>query len=47
MQEQEVTMQLIDLIKKILVKEVDKRMGYGASGYEEIKKHPFFEDIDW
>ena len=34
----------MDLIKK-LVCDVDKRLGY--NGAEEIKKHPFFEDIDW
>jgi serine/threonine protein kinase len=40
-------MSLIDLIRKILVKDVQKRIGYGENGYADIKKHPFFEDIDW
>jgi hypothetical protein len=42
-----VIMSLIDLIRKILVKDIKKRIGYGESGYADIKKHPFFEDIDW
>lgn len=40
-------MSLIDLIRKILVKDNQKRIGYGENGYSDIKKHPFFEDIDW
>lgn len=40
-------MSLIDLIRKILVKDTQKRIGYGENGYSDIKKHPFFEDIDW
>jgi len=37
----------MDLIKKILVKEVDKRIGYGPDGYKHIKGHAFFRFIDW
>jgi hypothetical protein len=32
-QDQEVIISLIDLIRKILVKEIQKRIGYGESGY--------------
>jgi hypothetical protein len=42
MQGQQVIISLIDLIRKILVKEIEKRIGFGENGYGEIKKHPFF-----
>lgn len=34
-----------DLIEKLLVIDYKKRLGY--NGIEEIKKHKFFEGIDW
>ena len=34
-----------DLINKLLVIQVNKRIGY--SDFSEIKKHPFFENFDW
>ena len=37
----------MDLIKKILVKDVDKRLGHGPDGYKHIKGHAFFRYIDW
>ena len=37
----------MDLIKKILVKDVDKRLGHGPDGYKQIKGHAFFRFIDW
>ena len=36
-----------DLINKLLVLEPKKRLGYGPNGTENIKKHSFFEGIDW
>lgn len=33
-----------DLIHKLMT-DVDRRIGY--NGAEEIKKHPFFKDVDW
>ena len=34
-----------DLIQKLLCENPDERLG--ANGVEEIKSHPFFENIDW
>ena len=36
-----------DLINKLLNKNPEKRLGSGKEGAENIKKHPFFSDIDW
>jgi serine/threonine protein kinase len=36
-----------DLIEKLLVIDVDKRLGCGKEGAEEIKRHPFFHGINW
>uniref|UniRef100_A0A1I7SZ61 Ribosomal protein S6 kinase n=1 Tax=Caenorhabditis tropicalis TaxID=1561998 RepID=A0A1I7SZ61_9PELO len=36
-----------DLIKKLLKRHVDTRLGAGASDAEEIKAHPFFRQQDW
>jgi len=30
-----------------LIRDVDKRLGSGATGSENVKKHPFFKSIDW
>jgi serine/threonine protein kinase len=32
-----------DLVSKLLTKDESKRLGAGAHGAEEIKKHPFFK----
>jgi hypothetical protein len=32
---------------QLLVKDRAARLGCGAAGGEEIKKHPFFASIDW
>lgn len=34
-----------DLISRLLVRDPVKRLGY--NGGDEIKRHPFFKDIDW
>ena len=36
-----------DLINKLLNKDPEKRIGSGKEGAENIKRHPFFSDIDW
>jgi len=36
---------LKDILTKLLEKTPKKRLGY--KGAEEVKKHPFFKDIDW
>ena len=36
-----------DLICKLLKKNPANRLGYGYRGAEDVKKHPFFEGIDW
>jgi len=33
------------LLEGLLTRDVEKRLGTGSS--EEVKKHPFFKDIDW
>ena len=36
-----------DLISKLLVFDPNKRIGNGENKSDEIKKHPYFSDIDW
>ena len=36
-----------DLLKKLLEPVPYQRLGNGPEGSEEIKKHPYFKDIDW
>jgi len=36
-----------DLISKLLEVDPKKRLGSGKGGVEKIKKHPFFEEINW
>jgi len=35
------------LIKALLQRDPKKRLGYGPSGFEQVKKHPFFRSINW
>ncbi|CAL5058821.1 unnamed protein product [Urochloa decumbens] len=37
--------EVVDLITKLLV--VDENVRLGTSGAEAVKKHPWFDDIDW
>ena len=36
-----------DLIEKLLVVNPRQRLGAGPTGSEDVKSHPFFEDVDW
>ena len=36
-----------NLIVHLLNRNPSKRLGAGAGGANEIKAHPFFNDIDW
>jgi len=35
------------LLEGLLTREVDKRLGSGSSGSQDVMNHPFFKDIDW
>lgn len=35
-----------DLLQRLLCKDPNKRLG-SQGGSEEIKRHPFFKDVDW
>ena len=37
----------LDLVNKFLKVDPEKRLGAGEDGINEIKRHPFFKDIDW
>ncbi|XP_045540679.1 ribosomal protein S6 kinase alpha-4 [Papilio machaon] len=43
----EVSPQVQDFIKKLLVKDPRRRLGGGEGDAEELKRHPFFQDLDW
>ena len=36
-----------NLIVSLLNRNPSKRLGAGPDGADEIKKHPFFKDLDW
>jgi serine/threonine protein kinase len=44
-EEDEMTPEAHDLINKLLTTDPQKRLGY--KNINEIKKHPFFAEIDW
>ena len=35
------------LIQELLVKDNEKRLGYGENGYKDLKAHKFFEGVNW
>eukprot|EP01088_Endostelium_zonatum_P019374 TRINITY_DN6652_c0_g1_i1.p1 TRINITY_DN6652_c0_g1~~TRINITY_DN6652_c0_g1_i1.p1 ORF type:complete len:735 (+),score=190.23 TRINITY_DN6652_c0_g1_i1:151-2355(+) len=37
----------IDLISKLVVRDVEKRLGSGPAGMREIQTHGFFKGVDW
>jgi len=36
-----------DLLKKLLERNPEKRLGYGPNGADDVKNHKFFKCIDW
>ncbi|KAI5633439.1 protein kinase domain-containing protein [Phthorimaea operculella] len=36
-----------DFIKRLLVKDPRRRLGGGEDDADELKRHPFFKDLDW
>ncbi|XP_052742669.1 ribosomal protein S6 kinase alpha-5 isoform X2 [Bicyclus anynana] len=43
----DVSPEVQDFIKKLLVKDPRRRLGGGEDDAEELKRHPFFENLDW
>ncbi|XP_063630470.1 ribosomal protein S6 kinase alpha-4-like isoform X2 [Cydia splendana] len=43
----EVSPEVQDFIKKLLVKDPRRRLGGGDSDADELKRHPFFQNLDW
>ena len=41
-----VSQNIKNLIKRLLTKKLEERLGYNK-GYEEIKNHPFFKDFNF
>ncbi|KAG9481792.1 hypothetical protein GDO78_010816 [Eleutherodactylus coqui] len=44
---QEMSELVKDLIRSLLMKDPKKRLGCGPAGSDEIKKHPFFQALNW
>ncbi|XP_050680327.1 ribosomal protein S6 kinase alpha-5-like isoform X2 [Leptidea sinapis] len=43
----DVSPEVQDFIKKLLVKDPRRRLGGGEGDAEELKRHPFFQNLDW
>ncbi|XP_069363182.1 ribosomal protein S6 kinase alpha-5-like isoform X2 [Maniola hyperantus] len=43
----DVSPEVQDFIKKLLVKDPRRRLGGGDKDAEELKRHPFFQNLDW
>ncbi|XP_013781792.2 G protein-coupled receptor kinase 1-like [Limulus polyphemus] len=41
------TTELKTLLESLLQRDVDRRLGCGGKGADEVKDHPFFQGIDW
>lgn len=39
--------EVADFISKLLVKDPRKRLGGGEGDAKELKRHPFFRNLDW
>ena len=44
---EELSPDALSLLQGLLTKDVSKRLGCGKQGILEIKRHPFFADVDW
>ncbi|XP_069807148.1 ribosomal protein S6 kinase alpha-5 [Dendropsophus ebraccatus] len=44
---QEMSETVKDLIRSLLMKDPKKRLGCGPAGSDEIKRHPFFQTLNW
>jgi serine/threonine-protein kinase RIM15 len=36
-----------DLMRQLMCKSIENRLGCRGGGSEEVKRHPFFSDVDW
>lgn len=43
----DVSPEVQDFIRKLLVKDPRRRLGGGEDDAEELKRHPFFQNLDW
>ncbi|CAB3247199.1 unnamed protein product [Arctia plantaginis] len=43
----DVSPEVQDFIRKLLVKDPRRRLGGGEGDADELKRHPFFQDLDW
>lgn len=41
------TDRVVDIVKKLLAKDVYKRLGAGINGAVQVKAHPWFMGLDW
>ncbi|CAI2168536.1 6234_t:CDS:2 [Funneliformis geosporum] len=42
-----VSEECLDCIRRFCERDIKKRLGCGPNGLEDIKKHPWFKDIEW
>jgi len=45
--QRKVTDRLVDLVTRLLQKDVFKRLGAGINGAVQVKRHPWFSGLDW
>ncbi|KAI5170361.1 hypothetical protein PAEPH01_1368 [Pancytospora epiphaga] len=45
--EVDISKEAMDFVFRMLLKEPESRLGYGAEGCFSIKSHPWFRDVDW
>lgn len=43
----ELSAELRDFVRKLLVKDPNERLGIGRTGSRDVKAHPWFKDTDW